>query len=223
MIRVLLADDEALIRAGLRTILETDDDIAVVAEASNSREAITLTEAHRPDVILLDVRMPGPTLGGDGLDAIDELRRHQPGIAVTVLTTFDEDEYVARAVRGGASGFLLKAADPRELLAAIRATADGEGYLSPRITARVLHRLQNRPDHDSDGERVQARRLVATLTDRERDVLALLARGLSNREIGRELFVSEGTVKAHLSALMARLGVDNRVRAAVIWTAASQQ
>ncbi|WP_224388935.1 response regulator transcription factor [Pseudonocardia sp. ICBG1293] len=223
MIRVLLADDEALIRAGLRSILETDDDITVVAEASNSREAITLTEAHRPDVVLLDVRMPGPTPAGDGLDTIEHLRRHQPGIAVTVLTTFDEDEYVARAVRAGAAGFLLKAADPRELLAAIRATADGDGYLSPRITARVLRRLQSRPDEDSDSERVRARKLVATLTDRERDVLALLARGLSNHEIGRELFVSEGTVKAHLSALLARLGVDNRVRAAVIWTAASQQ
>lgn len=223
MIRVLLADDEALIRAGLRSILETDDDITVVAEASNSREAITLTEAHRPDVILLDVRMPGPTPAGDGLDAIEHLRRHQPGIAVTVLTTFDEDEYVARAVRAGAAGFLLKAADPRELLAAIRATADGDGYLSPRITARVLRRLQSWPVEDSDGERVRFRKLVASLTDRERDVLALLARGLSNHEIGRELFVSEGTVKAHLSALLARLGVDNRVRAAVIWTAASQQ
>lgn len=220
MIRVLLADDEKLIRTGLRTILESDEDITVVAEAADGREAVTLAGAHGPDVVLLDVRMPGPAPGGDGLDAIGELRRHQPSIAVTVITTFDEDDYVARAVRAGADGFLLKAADPRELLAAVRAAANGEGYLSPRITARVLRRLRSQAGDDGDGERARAQELVAALTDRERDVLALLAQGLSNHEIGRELFVSEGTVKTHLSALLARLGVDNRVRAAVLWTAA---
>jgi DNA-binding NarL/FixJ family response regulator len=219
MIRVLLADDEALIRAGLRTILESDDEITVVAEATDGRAAVDLATAHRPDVVLLDVRMPGPSPDGDGLDAIGELRRTVPGAAVLVLTTFDEDDYVARAVRAGVQGFLLKAADPRELLASVHAAAAGDGHLSPRVTGRVLSLLRQQTDDDAP-ERSRARELVAMLTERELDVLALLAQGLSNQEIGHRLFLSEGTVKTHLSALLGRLGVDNRVRAAVVWCTA---
>ncbi|HEX6357179.1 response regulator transcription factor [Actinophytocola sp.] len=204
MIRVLLADDEAMIRAGLTAVLATDPGITVVAEAGDGREAIELTHAHQPDVVLMDIRMPGL----DGLTAAAELRGVAP---VVMLTTFDEDEYVARALADGASGFLLKAADPRELLIAVRAVADGAAYLSPRVAHRVIAGLRtaelSRP--------AAARRKVDRLTPRERDVLALVGRGLSNQEIARELHLAEGTVKAHLSSILRGLDVQNRVQAAI--------
>lgn len=204
MIRVLLADDEAMIRAGLTAVLATDPGIAVVAEAADGREAVELARAHQPDVVLMDIRMPRL----DGLAAAAELRDVAP---VVMLTTFDEDEYVARALADGASGFLLKAADPRELLIAVRAVADGAAYLSPRVAHRVIARLRagelSRP--------AAARRKVDRLTPRERDVLALVGRGLSNQEIARELHLSEGTVKAHVSSILRGLDVQNRVQAAI--------
>lgn len=204
MIRVLLADDEAMIRAGLTAVLATDPGITVVAEAANGRQAVELTHAHQPDVVLMDIRMPEL----DGLAAAAELRGVAP---VVMLTTFDEDEYVARALADGASGFLLKAADPRELIIAVRAVADGAAYLSPRVAHRVIAGLRvnelSRP--------AAARRKVEGLTPRERDVLALVGRGLSNQEIGRELHLSEGTVKGHLSAILRGLDVQNRVQAAI--------
>jgi len=203
MIRVLLADDEAMIRAGLRAILATDPGITVVAEASDGREAVELTHAHQPDVVLMDIRMPKL----DGLAAAAELRDVAP---VVMLTTFDEDEYVARALADGASGFLLKAADPRELLIAVRAVADGAAYLSPRVAHRVIAGLRT-----TELSRPAARRKVDALTPRERDVLALVGRGLSNQEIARELHLAEGTVKAHLSSILRGLGVQNRVQAAI--------
>ncbi|WP_199565003.1 response regulator [Spongiactinospora rosea] len=208
MIRVLLADDEAMIRAGVRAILAAAPDVAVVAEAGDGRAAVEQARAHRPDVALLDIRMPVL----DGLGAAAELRRAVPETAVVMLTTFGEDEYVAGALEAGVSGFLLKSGDPYELMAAVRAARDGAAFLSPRVAHQVIAQLSG----GLMGRRQAARAKVAALTPRERDVLALLGEGLSNAEIGRRLFLTEGTVKAHVSALMTRLAVRNRVQAAVI-------
>lgn len=208
MIRVLLADDETMIRAGVRAILAADPEIEVVAEAGDGREAVDLVLSHRPDVVLLDIRMPRM----DGLSAVAELRRVAPGTAVVMLTTFGEDDYIARALGEGAGGFLLKSGDPRELLAGIHAVAEGAAYLSPRVAHRVITQLT--------GGRmtrvVAAREQVAALTPRERDVLALVGAGLSNGQIARRLYLVEGTVKAHVSAILTRLGARNRVQAAIL-------
>ena len=208
MIRVLLADDEPMIRAGMRAILSADREIEVVAEAADGREAIDLTQRHRPDVVLLDIRMPRL----DGLTAATEIRRTVPATAVVIVTTFGEDEYIARALSDGASGFLLKSGDPRELIAGVRAVADGAAYLSPKVAHRVITEL-------SDGRMSRgaaARDQIGALTDREREVLALVGAGLSNADIAGRLFLVEGTVKAYVSAILARLGVKNRVQAAII-------
>ncbi|MFF4624747.1 response regulator [Nonomuraea jabiensis] len=208
MIRVLLADDEAMIRAGVRAILASDPSLEVVAEAGDGRQAVDLAISHRPDVALLDIRMPRL----DGLGAASEMRRVAPGTAVVMLTTFGEDDYIARALDIGASGFLLKSGDPRELIAGIHAVADGAAYLSPRVAQRVIA-------HFADGRMTrgaQARDRIGPLTDREREVLALLGAGMSNGEIARELHIVEGTVKAYVSAILTRLGVRNRVQAAII-------
>ncbi|GAA2592891.1 response regulator transcription factor [Actinomadura fulvescens] len=208
MIRVLLADDEAMIRAGVRAILSADPGIEVVAEAADGHQAVELTLAHRPDVVLLDIRMPRM----DGLAAADELRRAAPATSVLMLTTFGEDEYIARALSGGAAGFLLKAGDPRELLAGVHAVAEGAAYLSPKVAHRVIAELSGgRLAHG-----VIARERTAALTPRERQVLALVGAGLSNAEIAARLHVVEGTVKAYVSAILMRLEVRNRVQAAII-------
>jgi DNA-binding NarL/FixJ family response regulator len=208
VIRLVLADDEAMIRAGIRSILATDPGIEVVAEAADGREAVELVRAHRPDIALLDIRMPRL----DGLSAAAELRGAAPGVAVVLLTTFDEDDYVARALAEGAAGFLLKAADPRELIIGVRAVADGAAYLSPRIAQKVIAQLGGGRLAKANA----ARRRLEQLTPRERDVLALVGRGRSNQEIGAELFLSEGTVKSHVSAILLRLGCNNRVQAAIL-------
>jgi DNA-binding NarL/FixJ family response regulator len=208
VIRILLADDEAVIRAGVRAILAADPAIEIVAEAGDGHEAVELARLHRPDVALLDIRMPRL----DGLAAAAAIRRALPGTAVIMLTTFSEDEYIARALADGASGFLLKAGDPRELIAGVRAVADGAAYLSPRVAQRVITELRG----DRMGRAAAARTQIADLTGRERDVLALLGVGLSNAEIARRLYVVEGTVKAYVSAILTRLGVKNRVQAAII-------
>ncbi|MEV4757956.1 response regulator transcription factor [Micromonospora sp. NPDC049559] len=208
MIRVLIADDEPMIRAGARAILGSDPEIEVVAEAGDGREAVALAREHRPDVALLDIRMPGV----DGLTAAEELRRSVPETAVAMLTTFGEDEYVARALAAGTSGFLLKAADPRDLVAGVRAVAGGAAYLSPRVARRIIGEV-------SAGRLTRgavARERIADLTPREREVLALVGAGLSNAEISRRLFLVEGTVKSYVSAILARLQVRNRVQAAIV-------
>ena len=207
-IPVLVADDEAMIRAGIRAILDNDDGIEVVAEAGDGADAVEAARRHRPAVALLDIRMPRL----DGLAATAEIRRLVPGTAVLVLTTFGEDEYIVRALAAGAAGFLLKSGDPRELTAGIRAVAGGAAYLSPRVAHRVITDLAG----PRLGTGAAARARLETLTDREREVLALVGAGLSNAEIARRLFLVEGTVKAYVSSLLSRLGVRNRVQAAIL-------
>ncbi|GII96480.1 DNA-binding response regulator [Sinosporangium siamense] len=205
---MLLADDEVLVRAGIRAILAASPDFEVVAEAGDGREAIELARGHRPDVALLDVRMPVL----DGLDAAAEMRRAVPGVAVVILTTFSEDEYIAKALEGGASGFLLKSGDPYELMAAIRAVHRGAAFLSPQIAHRLIQQVTG----GRMSRRSAARERIAVLTPREREVLTLVGAGLSNAEISARLFLVEGTVKAYVSAILGRLEVRNRVQAAVL-------
>lgn len=205
MIRVLLADDEAMIRTGVRTILSADPGITVVAEAGDGREAVDLALAHRPDVALLDIRMPRL----DGLGAAAELAKVVPTTAVAILTTFSDDAYLAQALDGGARGFLLKSGDPRELIAGVHAVASGGAYLAPKVAARMITQLRL-----AQATTAQAR--VDALSARERDVLGLLAAGLSNAQIARRLDLVEGTVKGHVSAILTRLDVSNRVQAAIV-------
>ncbi|MEU0489568.1 response regulator transcription factor [Nocardiopsis sp. NPDC006139] len=208
MIRVLIADDEAMIRAGVRAIVESDPDIEVVAEAADGREAVDLAVSHRPDVALVDIRMPRL----DGLAAAAEMRRLAPSTAVVVLTTFGEDAYISRALGDGASGFLLKAGDPRELITGVHAVADGGAYLSPQVARQVIDRFGGgRPAREA-----AARTRVEQLTQREREVLALVGAGLSNADIADRLFLVEGTVKSYVSAILNRLGLRNRVQAAIL-------
>ncbi|MEH1123650.1 response regulator transcription factor [Micromonospora sp. CPCC 206061] len=208
MIRLLLADDEAMIRAGVKAILAADPGIEVVAEAANGREAIEQARSHRPDVALLDIRMPQL----DGLAAAAEIRRATPDTAIVMLTTFGEDDYIARALGEGASGFLLKSGDPRELIAGVHAVAAGAAYLSPQVAHRVISEL--RDGRMSRG--AAARDRIDALTEREREVLALVGAGLSNAEIARRLYLVEGTVKSYVSTILTRLDVRNRVQAAII-------
>jgi DNA-binding NarL/FixJ family response regulator len=208
VIRVLLADDEVIVRTGVKAILAAAPDIEVVAEAGDGREALELARAHRPDVALLDIRMPVL----DGLAAAARFRQVVPDVAVVMLTTFSEDEYIAAALDSGASGFLLKSGDPYELMAAVRAVHQGAAFLSPQVAHRVIRRLGN----GQMTRQAAARERVAALTPREREVLALVGTGLSNAEIGQRLFLVEGTVKVYVSAMLSRLGLKNRVQAAVL-------
>lgn len=207
-IRVLLADDEALIRAGVRAILATDPAIDVVAEAADGRQAVELVRRHRPDVILLDIRMPGL----DGLAAARQIATLVPTTKVVMLTTFGDDSLIDSALSGGAAGFLLKASDPRELIAAVHAVVAGAAYLSPQITQRVITRFRD----GNTARTTEARRRVQALTERERDVLALLGAGMSNHQVARRLHLVEGTVKGHVSSILAKIDASNRVQAAVL-------
>ncbi len=208
MIRVLLADDEALIRAGIRLVLETADDLEIVAEAADGAEAVELVRRHRVDVALLDIRMPRL----DGLAAAEQITQLVPHTKVVVLTTFGEDDYVARALRAGAAGFLLKDTPPDGLIQAVRVAAGGEAILSPKITRQLIDRYVGPEDTRSDA----ARRRLEVLTARERDVLILISDGLSNAEIAKGLLLSEGTAKAHVSRILMKLGCANRVQAAIL-------
>ncbi|MEU5622517.1 response regulator [Streptomyces tendae] len=212
MIRVLIADDEPMIRAGVRAVLATDPDIDVVAEAADGHDAVELARRHRPAVAVLDIRMPGV----NGIDAAAEIRATVPDTSVIMLTTFGEDDYILEALGGGAAGFLIKSGEPEELVAGVRAVAEGAAYLSPKVAARVVAHLAATGAGALAGRRSAARRRVAELTAREGEVLALLGGGLSNGQIARRLHVVEGTVKAHVSSILARLGVDNRAAAAVV-------
>ncbi len=208
MIRVLLADDEAMVRAGVRSVLSADTTIEVVAEAGDGRQAVELVRAHRPDVAVVDIRMPVL----DGLDAVAEIHRVAAGTAVIMLTTFGDDANIARALDVGVTGFLLKTSDPRDLIAAVHAAADGAAFLSPTVASRVIAELR-RVNVSRGGN---GRAMTDKLSDREREVLGMVGAGLSNAEIARRLFVVEGTVKSYVSAILARLGVRNRVQAAII-------
>lgn len=206
-IRVLLADDDRLVRAAIETILRAAGDVELIGQAGDGRQAIDLTLLHRPDVVLLDIRMPIL----DGLAALREIRRIMPAVHVVMLTTFGEDDYVAQALNAGAAGFLLKDSAAEELPNAIRAAARGEAFLSPKVTRQVLDRLPAPPAVSS--EDVAA---VESLSSREREVLILLAQGLSNAEISAQLFVTEGTVKTHLYRVFTKIGCENRVQAAML-------
>ena len=206
-IRVLIADDQALVRAGFRKILEADPEIDVVAEAANGNEAVECSRVHMPDLVLMDIRMPGL----DGIAATrrlsDELKN---GPRVLVLTTFGLEEYVYEALRAGASGFLLKDVPPEQLIEAVHVVARGDALLDPAITRSVIEAFASRP-----AARRELAERIEDLTPRERDVFALVARGLSNAEIAGELVVGDGTVKTHVAHLLLKLGVRDRVQAVI--------
>jgi DNA-binding NarL/FixJ family response regulator len=204
-IRVLVADDQSMVRAGFRMLLGGEEDIDVVAEASNGLEAIEKADRFDPDVVLMDIRMPEL----DGLEATRRILAAAGTTRILVLTTFDLDEYVYEALRAGASGFVLKDDPPEQLLAAIRTVAAGDALLSPTITKRVIEQFTRIPRPTPPKE-------IDDLSARERDVLRLVARGLSNAEIGQELFISETTVKTHVTHVLQKLDVRDRVQAVVL-------
>ncbi|MDT7718311.1 MAG: hypothetical protein QOH09_4303 [Pseudonocardiales bacterium] len=207
-IRVLIADDQALLRGSLRVLIETEPDLVVVGEAGTGAEAVDLVAARRPDVVLMDVRMPD-------MDGIEATRRitaaHEDAPRILVLTTFDLDEYVYSALRAGASGFLLKDTPPAQLLEALRVVASGEALLAPTVTRRLIDEFVRHPE--------PARRPASTLagiTDREREVLTLIARGLRNSEIEEHLHLSRGTVKTHIGRLLAKLDARDRAQLVIV-------
>jgi DNA-binding NarL/FixJ family response regulator len=215
-IRIVLADDQALLRKGFRMILEAEDGIEIVGEASNGQDAVRLAGLYAPDVVLMDVRMPVL----DGIEATRAITTADDTTRVLILTTFDLDEYAFGALRAGASGFLLKDVPPPELIAAIRTVARGDAVVSPRITRRLLEEYAHQlPDLSAgDGNSMDPRGdplALAGLTEREHEVLLAVAEGLSNAEIAERLYVSEATVKSHVGRLLAKLGLRDRVQAVV--------
>ena len=207
-IRVLLADDQHLVRAGIRLILRHAADLEVVAEAADGRAAADLAVRHLVDVALLDIEMRG----GDGLTAAEQIAARAPTVKVVMLTTFGNDEYVTRALRAGVAGFLLKDSDPEALIQAIRLVADGQAMVSPQITRTLIDRFL---DRDST-RRQEARQRIEVLTPREREILTMIATGLSNMDIGRALRLGEGTVKTYVSRMLTKVGCTNRVQLAVL-------
>jgi DNA-binding NarL/FixJ family response regulator len=204
-IRVLVADDQSMVRAGFRMLLAGEEDIEVVAEASNGREAVDKAARFHPAVILMDIRMPEL----DGLQATRRILAADSGARILILTTFDLDEYVYEALRAGASGFVLKDDSPEQLIAAIRTVAAGEALLSPTITKRVIQKFARMPRPAPPKE-------LDALSEREREVFRLMARGLSNGEIGQELYISETTVKTHVTHILQKLNLRDRVQAVVL-------
>jgi DNA-binding NarL/FixJ family response regulator len=204
--RVLIADDEELMRAGLIELLTADPEIEIIGQAATGREAVDQARRLAPDVVLMDVRMPDL----DGIAATRELLRAAPGTKVLILTTFEQDDYVFGALRAGASGFLLKRARPEELITAVHAIAAGDSLLSPSVTRRVIDRMAQQPTPEFSN---QAK--LDELTPREREVLVLIARGLSNREIAAALVVQESTIRSHVKRILMKLGLRDRVQAVI--------
>jgi len=209
VIRVLLADDQSLIRAGFKILLESADDIEVVGEATNGAEATEMVRDHRADVVLMDIRMPVV----DGLEATRRIAADDDlaGVRVIILTTFESDEYVYQAIRSGASGFLVKDSEPAELIQAVRVVARGDALLSPSVTRKLITDLASRPD-----SRRPTGRELDSLTEREREVMTLVAAGLSNDEIAGNLFVSPLTAKTHVSRIMTKLNARDRAQLVVM-------
>lgn len=210
MIRILLVDDQSMLRRGFRMFLDAEDDLQVIGEAADGRSAITMAASLRPDVVLMDVRMPGM----DGIEATGRIVAETPKSRVLILTTFDLDEYVLAGLRSGASGFLLKDAPTADLLGAIRTIAGGDAIIAPSVTRRLLDQFAARlPDPAPDRP---TQTPLGDLTERERTVFVELARGRSNKEIAGDLFLSEGTVKIHVSRILAKLGLRDRIQAVVL-------
>jgi DNA-binding NarL/FixJ family response regulator len=207
MTRILIADDQPLVRVGLRKILEAEPDLDVVAEAADGEDAVAETRLHRPEVVLMDIRMPVL----DGIEATRRIVAAQPAARVLILTTFGLDTYVFDALRAGASGFMLKDAPPEELIAAVRLVARGEALLAPAVTRSVIEEFARRPVERS----AEPSPALAELTAREREVLELLARGRSNPEICAELVISEATAKTHVARILQKLGLRDRVQAVI--------
>jgi DNA-binding NarL/FixJ family response regulator len=205
-VRLLIVDDDVLMRAGLRGVLGGDPGIEIVGEAGDGRDALYRTRLLRPDIVLMDVRMPDV----DGIAATRDVLAAFPDVKVVILTTFEQDDYIFGALRAGASGFLLKRTRPEELIAAIHTVAAGDALLSPSVTSRVVARMAREPEPDTTGD---AR--LAELTPRERQVLGLVARGLSNGEIAAALTIEDSTVKTHLKRILAKLAVRDRVQAVI--------
>ena len=206
VIRVLIADDQELVRTGFRVILEAEGDIEVIAEAENGHEAVRQAALAKPEVVLMDIRMPEL----DGLAATEQILRQQDPPTIVVLTTFDQNEYIYRALRAGAAGFLLKDAPSSRLIAAVRAAATGDSLIEPSITQRLVERFAEPAAAPGIPDQ------LAQLTERELDVLRLITRGLSNAEIAAEMVVAETTVKTHVARILAKLGVRDRVQAVVV-------
>ena len=211
IVRVLLADDDALIRAGLAVVLGTAPDLKVVAEAADGIEAVDLCLRHTPDVVLMDIRMPGI----DGIEATRRLVAWQPDIKILILTTFQDDEYVYGALRAGASGFLLKRASPERLLDAVRTVAAGEALLDPLVTQSLIRRFLATGGSKVPGPSFENRRQLDRLTERERQVLLLVAQGRSNAEIADLLVIAESTAKTHVKRVLAKIDVHDRAQAVV--------
>ncbi|GAB2998707.1 response regulator transcription factor [Saccharothrix stipae] len=207
VIRVVLADDQALVRAGFRLLLDTEDGFEVVGEAGDGAEAVRQAHEHRPDVVVMDIRMPGT----DGLAATRQVCAELPEVKVLVLTTFNVDEYVFEALRAGASGFLLKDTDPVELLHALRVVAEGEALLAPSVTRKLIEEFANRPEHRRPNPGA-----LRELTAREREILALVAAGMSNDEIAEHLVISPATSRTHVSRVMTKLGARDRAQLVVL-------
>jgi DNA-binding NarL/FixJ family response regulator len=208
-IRVLVVDDDALVRASLRMILSSSDELEIVGEAADGTQAVAAVRAHQPDVVLMDIRMPEM----DGIAATTAVRQLEKPPHVIILTTFQADEQVMSALRAGAGGFLLKDTPPAEIVNAVRLVASGEAMLSPSVTRTLLSHLG---DDDAADRRRSAVRRLASLTDREREVADQVASGASNAEVAASLFMSEATVKAHVSRLLTKLEVANRVHIAIL-------
>ncbi len=209
-IEVLIVDDDTLVRAGLRMMIETQDDLQVVGEADNGEDAVTLARELSPDIVLMDIRMPGT----DGLEATGRITSANDDVRVVILTTFELDDYVYEAVRAGASGFLLKRTRPEDLLAGIRTVASGDALLSPSVTRRLMQEFARATTQGGVPTDVSSSALDR-LTDREREVLILIGQGLANREIAQRLYLGESTVKTHVKRILMKLGVRDRVHAVV--------